>query len=98
EFEQRDRFMRENLDAMARKLGEVQAKLVQLEALGERVSGLAGVNIGELRGPAGQGGALIDARPLSMEELSGMLAQLEQSSGQQVDLLTVLESRLIDQK
>ncbi|MDO8279585.1 MAG: M23 family peptidase, partial [Burkholderiaceae bacterium] len=39
EFEQRDRFMRENLDAMARKLGEMQAKLVQLEALGERVSG-----------------------------------------------------------
>jgi hypothetical protein len=26
EFEQRDRFMRENLDAMARKLGEMQAK------------------------------------------------------------------------
>ena len=25
EFEQRDRFMRENLDAMARKLGEMQA-------------------------------------------------------------------------
>jgi hypothetical protein len=44
EFEQRDRFMRENLDAMARKLGEMQAKMVQLEALGERVSGLAGVN------------------------------------------------------
>ena len=43
EFEQRDRFMRENLDAMARKLGEMQAKLIQLDALGERVSGLAGV-------------------------------------------------------
>jgi len=48
--------------------------------------------------PAGQGGALIDARPLSMEDLQAMLAQLEQSTGQQVDLLTVLESRLIDQK
>ncbi|HUR88517.1 MAG TPA: M23 family metallopeptidase [Ramlibacter sp.] len=98
EFEQRDRFMRENLDAMARKLGEMQAKVVQLEALGERVSGLAGVNTAEVRGPAGQGGALIDGHPLSMEELQSMLAALEQSSGQQVDLLTVLESRLIDQK
>ena len=48
EFEQRDRFMRENLDAMARRLGEMQAKLVQLEALGERVSGLAGVYSAEL--------------------------------------------------
>jgi murein DD-endopeptidase MepM/ murein hydrolase activator NlpD len=98
EFEQRDRFMRENLDAMARKLGEVQAKLVQLEALGDRVSGLAGVNMADFRRPAGAGGALIDARPLTMEELQATLSQLEQSSGQQVDLLTVLESRLIDQK
>jgi murein DD-endopeptidase MepM/ murein hydrolase activator NlpD len=98
EFAQRDRFMRENLDAMARKLGEMQAKLVQLEALGERVSGLAGVSIADLRAPAGQGGALIEGRPLTMQELQQTLAELEQNSGQQVDLLTVLESRLIDQK
>src|ERR1700742_2062746 len=43
EFEQRDRFMRENIDAMARKLGEMQARLLQLDALGERVGSLAGV-------------------------------------------------------
>jgi murein DD-endopeptidase MepM/ murein hydrolase activator NlpD len=98
EFEQRDRFMRENLDAMARKLGAMQAKLMQLDALGERVSGLAGVNMADFVHPAGQGGALIDARPLTMEELQATLSQLEQASGQQVDLLTVLESRLIDQK
>ena len=98
EFEQRDRFMRENLDAMARKLGEMQAKLVQIEALSERVSGLAGVNTADIKAPAGQGGALIDGHPLSMEELQSMLSALEQSSGQQVDLMTVLESRLIDQK
>ncbi|HTH78812.1 MAG TPA: M23 family metallopeptidase [Ramlibacter sp.] len=98
EFEQRDRFMRENLDAMARKLGAMQAKLMLLDALGERVSGLAGVNIADFRHPAGQGGALVDARPLTMEELQATLSQLDQASGQQVDLLTVLESRLIDQK
>ena len=97
EFEQRDRFLRENLDAMARKLGEMQARLVQLEALGERVSGLAGVNIAEFRAP-GQGGALVSSRPLTMEELQATLLELEQTTGQQVDLLTVLESRLIDQR
>ena len=91
EFAQRDRFMRENLDAMARRLGEMQAKVVQLEALGERVSGLAGGNTADLKEPAGQGGALIDGHPLSMEELQAMIAALEKSSGQQVDLLTVLE-------
>ena len=33
ETAQRDRFMRENLDAMAQKVGEMQAKLVRLEAM-----------------------------------------------------------------
>lgn len=42
EIAQRDRFLRENLDAIAQKVGEVQAKLVRLEAVSERVSGLAG--------------------------------------------------------
>ena len=48
ELAQRDRFMRENLDAMARKVGEMQAKLIKLEAIGERVSGMAGVKPDEL--------------------------------------------------
>ena len=43
EIAQRERFLRENLDAMAQKVGEMQAKLLKLEAMGERVSGLAGV-------------------------------------------------------
>jgi murein DD-endopeptidase MepM/ murein hydrolase activator NlpD len=49
EIAQRDRFLRENLDAIAQKLGEVQAKLVRLEAVSERVSGLAGVKPEELQ-------------------------------------------------
>jgi murein DD-endopeptidase MepM/ murein hydrolase activator NlpD len=49
EIVQRDRFMRENLDAMARKVGEMQAKLVRLESMGERVSGLAGLKAEDLR-------------------------------------------------
>ena len=98
EFEQRDRFMRENLDAMARKLGEMQAKLVQLEALGERVSGLAGVNPNEIKATPGRGGALVSGRPLTMEELQATLADLEKISDSRADLLTVMESRLFDQK
>jgi murein DD-endopeptidase MepM/ murein hydrolase activator NlpD len=98
EFEQRDRFMRENLDAMARKLGEMQAKMVQLEALGERVSGLAGVNPAEIKAVPGRGGALVSGRPLSMEELQATLADLDALSAQRTDLLTVMESRLFDQK
>lgn len=55
EIAQRDRFMRENLDAMARKVGEMQAKLFKLEAVGDRVSGLAGMKPEELQ-PLRRGG------------------------------------------
>lgn len=98
EFEQRDRFMRENIDVMAKKLGEMQAKLVQIESLGERVAGLAGVNTSELKTQPGRGGPLITGRSLTMEELQAMLADLDQLNNTRTDLLTVLESRLFEQK
>lgn len=99
EFAQRDRYMRENIDAMAKKVGEMQAKVVQLEALTERVSQLAGVPIpANVKAAPGQGGVLIGNRPLSLEELNQTLADLEAMSNSKADLLTVMESRLFDQK
>ncbi len=98
EFEQRDRFMRENLDVMARKLGEMQAKLMQLESLGERVSGLAGVNPNEIKVVPGRGGALVEGRPLSMEEIQVTLADIDRLTEQRTELMTVMESKLFDQK
>jgi murein DD-endopeptidase MepM/ murein hydrolase activator NlpD len=94
---QRERFLRENLDAMAKKVGEMQAKLLQLDALGERVSGLAGLPVTDTK-RAGSGGALVSARPLSMDELQKALNDLEAHTGQRVDMLTVVESRLFDLK
>ena len=98
EFEQRDRFMRENLDVMAKRLGEMQAKMLQLDALGQRVSGLAGVNPAEIKSPLGSGGALVNSRPLTMQELQGTLAALDKITDQRVDVMTLMESRLFDQK
>ena len=98
EFEQRDRFMRENLDALARRLGEMQARLTQLESLGERVSGLAGINPSDAKTLPGRGGALVSGRPLSIDELQSILNDLDRLTHQRTDLLTVLESRLFDQK
>jgi len=98
EFEQRDRFLRENLDLMARQLGEIQAKLTQLESLGERVSGLAGLNPSHIRGAPGQGGSEIAARALTLPEVKSAMDSLEALTHQRTDLLTVLESRLFEQK
>ena len=98
EFEQRDRFMRENLDVMAKRLGEMQAKMLQLEALGQRVSGLAGVNPAEIKSTLGSGGALVGSRSLTMEELQATLADLDKLTDQRVDIMTLMESRLFDLK
>ena len=98
EFAQRDRFMRDNLDVMARKLGEMQAKMMQLESLGERVSGLAGINPSEIKTPPGRGGALVEGRSLSMEELQATLADMDRIADQRTGLMTMMESKLFDQK
>lgn len=97
ETEQRDRYLRENLNVMARKVGDMEARMMQLESLGARVSGLAGVSM-DLKTPPGRGGALVSARPLSLEELQATLDDLERLTNQRVDLMTVIESRLFDQR
>jgi murein DD-endopeptidase MepM/ murein hydrolase activator NlpD len=98
ESAQRDRYMRENIEVLAKKLGEMQAKVLQLESLGERVSGLAGVNPSDIKAKPGQGGVLVGGRDLSFEELQSTLEQLEQVTNQRTDMMTVIESRLFEQK
>ena len=94
----RDKYLRENIDVMARKLGEIQAKLLQLESLGERVSGLAGINPAEIKVQPGQGGLLVEGRGLTVTELEYTLNTLDVLTRQRTDFLTVVESRLFEQK
>lgn len=97
EAQERERYLRANIDAMARKLGEMQARVIQLEAVGERVRGLAGMPPIDLSRPPGQGGALLAQRPLSMAELDAAIDELTAITGRRVDNLTAAESRLLDQ-
>lgn len=113
ETEQRDRFVRENLDAMAQKVGEMQAKLVRLEAVGERVSGLAGVKPEELRSPeaasaprparpapvgGGRGGPYVPAQALSMPQLQDLVDQMDAEAERRADVFTLIESRLLERR
>ena len=95
---QQDRFMRENIDLMAKRMGEMQAKMLQIESLGERVSGLAGLNPADMKAKPGQGGFSVSGRSLTMEELQKTLDDLDQLTQQRTDVLTVIESRLFEQK
>ncbi len=98
EFDQRDRYMRENIELMAKRMGEMQAKLLQMESLAERVSGLAGLDPAAVKVSPGQGGALVLGRDMTMQELQATLQQIEQTTSQRNDVMTVIESRLFEQK
>jgi hypothetical protein len=98
EFDQRDRYVRENIELMAKRMGEMQAKLMQMESLAERVSGLAGLDPAAIKVKQGQGGALVLGRDLTMQELQNTLQYIEQTTAQRNDLMTVIESRLFEQK
>ena len=106
EFAQRDRFLRENLDAMAQKVGEMQAKLVKLEAMGDRVSGMAGVKSEELRGAPkaraaagdGQGGPYVPPQAVTLDQLRSIVDSLDQTADANADLFTLIESRLMESR
>ena len=107
EFAQRDRFMRENLDAMAQKVGEMQAKLVKLEAVGERVAGAIGVKPEELRqmlkptgtgALGGQGGPFVPAQSASLDQLKSIVGALDLETDQRTDLFTLFEARLFESR
>lgn len=98
DVDSKELYMRENLDAMARKLGEMQARMLQIESLGERVAGLAGLKPEEFKVQPGSGGALVSGRDITLPELMSAMNQLDRVSGAGVDWLTVIESRLFDQK
>jgi murein DD-endopeptidase MepM/ murein hydrolase activator NlpD len=93
-----DVYMRENLDALARKLGEMQARMVQIDALGERVAGLAGINPEEFKKPPASGGSLVQGSAMTLEEIMSVANGLEVVGNTRMDWLTAVETRLFDQK
>jgi murein DD-endopeptidase MepM/ murein hydrolase activator NlpD len=98
EIERNEQFMRDNVSAMARRLGEMQAQLMRLDALGERVAKLAGIHPEEFnfRDLPGRGGIeSADARPLSMGELSDQVERVAKGVESRADYLDVVESELL---
>jgi murein DD-endopeptidase MepM/ murein hydrolase activator NlpD len=94
-------YLRENLNAMAVKLGEMQAQLVRLDALGERLSSAAGIRPGDFRFGEipGRGGAVATVLPpqdLSLGDLERQLDFMARQMELRGDLLGVLDSQLLD--
>jgi murein DD-endopeptidase MepM/ murein hydrolase activator NlpD len=95
-------FVQQNLDAMAVKLGEMQAQLTRLDALGERLSSLAGLRSQDFRfseapGLGGAAPTLMPPQNLSLAEFDDKLSLLARSVETRNDMMGVLEAQLFEQ-
>jgi murein DD-endopeptidase MepM/ murein hydrolase activator NlpD len=91
-------YVSNNLHLMATRLGELQAKVLQLDSLGERVAGMAGEKPGAAAKIKGaQGGPFIPAS-MTAGELQQEIERLAQAIENRSDELTFLESRLLEKR
>ena len=105
----REVFVRQNIDALAVKVGQLQAKLTRLDAIGDRVATMAGIKPQELKGleasPAlrpnffalgGKGGPEpAGPRNMSMQDLNAVLDTLANGLDSRGDSLAFIESELV---
>jgi murein DD-endopeptidase MepM/ murein hydrolase activator NlpD len=113
ELAQRDRYMRENLDAMAVKVGEMQARMLRLEAVSERVAGMAGMKPEEFKKIEANTGTAAGGPLVSMldtqakgrhsatdllQGLNGQMNALQHLGDRRGDVLTLIESHLFEKR
>ncbi|MBU1691989.1 MAG: M23 family metallopeptidase [Gammaproteobacteria bacterium] len=95
-------YLRENLNAMAVKLGQMQAHVLRLDSLGERLATLT--NIGkqefDFDKKPGQGGAesSLPARDMTMSEFGQQLDGLMKKLDDRSDQLGLMEAMLVQQQ
>ncbi len=101
EAQRSEEAVRGHLSAMAMKLGDLQAQMLRLDSLGERLATLAGLKPQEL--PAmeagsipGRGGPAPTLRhDFTVDEFTAMLGKLSQQVDQRSDQLGVLEALVV---
>lgn len=89
-------YLRENLNAMAIRLGQMQAQLLRLDTVGERLAKLAGFKPQDLMfdQPPGRGGAVssLPSQDLSLGDFTRQLDLLTRQLDDRSDQLGILES------
>lgn len=89
-------YLRENLNAMAIRLGQMQAQLLRLDTVGERLAKLAGFKPHDLMfdQPPGRGGAVssLPSQDLSLGDFTRQLDLLTRQLDDRSDQLGILES------
>lgn len=105
EAERSQLFVRDNLNVMAVRLGQMQAEMMRLDSLGERLSALAGVKGADKAGEptvnlrGGQGGPLLPVKEsFDLNSLNHELEQFSKKVELRNETLSVLEAQLLEQR
>ena len=95
-------FVRENLNAMAVKLGEMQAQLLRLDTIGERLAGIAGVRPQELKAfetrTDGRGGPLVQPTAMTSTDLQRAVDALATQLEAKSDAISMIESQMLEDR
>jgi murein DD-endopeptidase MepM/ murein hydrolase activator NlpD len=95
-------YLRENLNAMAVKLGQMQAHVLRLDSLGERLATMTGIGKQEFNfdKKPGQGGAesSLPAHDMTMGEFGQQLDGLMKKLDDRSDQLGLMEAMLVQQQ
>ena len=97
--QQAEKDMREQLDSLAVKLGELQARMMRLDAFGERLAKVAGVkgefNFSETPGMGGPSPSASLSGEVSFKDFTTKLADVSKVLDDRADKLGVLDSLLM---
>lgn len=96
---ERQQQIQDNVNSLAVKLGEMQAHMLRLDGLGERLAKVAGLKPQELpsaTAASGRGGAATPSTPLTLDQFSKQLAELQRGVDVKADQMTVLEALLVE--
>lgn len=96
---ERQQQIQDNVNSLAVKLGEMQAHMMRLDGLGERLAKIAGLKPQELpsaTATSGRGGLATESTPLTLDQFSAQLKELSRSIDVKVDQMTVLEALLVE--
>lgn len=97
---QQQSYMRESLDTMAKRVGQMQAQVLRLDALGARLAKIAGIKKTDISfdEPPAEGGPYIPApqqQDVSLDNMNQQLSGLSQLMNDRNDKLLALESMLM---
>jgi murein DD-endopeptidase MepM/ murein hydrolase activator NlpD len=95
-------YMRDSLDSMAKRVGQMQAQMMRLDALGARLAQTAGIKPKEMSfdKPPAEGGPYVPAaqQDVSLQSMGQQLDDLSASMDDRNDKLSALETLLMQDR